>query len=103
MPPKNTTKHIAVAGNIGSGRTILTACLQNNSNGNLILRMLTIIHTSLTFMRICHVGPSTYRYFLNNRIKNLIDRRGGKETKFRTAPLMKTPTFLPPTFLIWAL
>lgn len=79
--PKPVTRHIAVAGNIGSGKTTLTTSLakhfkwkphfEDNDHNPYLVDFYEDMHRWAFNLQI---------YFLNNRIKHLIDIRNGSET-----------------------
>jgi len=79
--PKPMTRHIAVAGNIGSGKTTLTTSLakhfkwkphfEDNDHNPYLVDFYEDMHRWAFNLQI---------YFLNNRIKHLIDIRNGSET-----------------------
>ena len=46
--------HIAIAGNIGAGKTTLATLLAKTWNGNRIMKMSMIIHYSTTFTMTCN-------------------------------------------------
>lgn len=82
MPPKsNSIKHIAVAGNIGSGKTTLTGMLakhykwkahyEDNDHNPYLVDFYEDMHRWAFNLQV---------YFLNNRIKQLIEIRSGKES-----------------------
>lgn len=78
---KPVTRHIAVAGNIGSGKTTLTTSLakhfkwkphfEDNDHNPYLVDFYEDMHRWAFNLQI---------YFLNNRIKHLIDIRNGSET-----------------------
>ena len=81
MPPKNITKHIAVAGNIGSGKTTLTGMLAKHYKW--IPHFEDVEHNPYLvdfYEDMPRWSFNLQIYFLNNRIKNLIEIRDGKET-----------------------
>ncbi|MBX2906233.1 MAG: deoxynucleoside kinase [Taibaiella sp.] len=79
--PKPVTRHIAVAGNIGSGKTTLTTSLakhfkwkphfEDNDHNPYLVDFYEDMHRWAFNLQI---------YFLNNRIKHLIEIRSGNET-----------------------
>ncbi len=81
MPPKNTTRHIAVAGNIGSGKTTLTGLLAKQFKW--LPHYEDVDHNPYLvdfYEDMPRWSFNLQIYFLNHRIKNLIEIRGGKET-----------------------
>jgi len=81
MPPKNTTKHIAVAGNIGSGKTTLTGMLAKHYKWQPHFEDVEHNPYLVDFYEdMPRWSFNLQIYFLNNRIKNLIDIRNGKDT-----------------------
>jgi deoxyadenosine/deoxycytidine kinase len=81
MPPKQITKHIAVAGNIGSGKTTLTAMLAKHYKW--IPHFEDVEHNPYLvdfYEDMPRWSFNLQIYFLNNRIKNLIEIRNGKDT-----------------------
>jgi deoxyadenosine/deoxycytidine kinase len=81
MPPKQLTKHIAVAGNIGSGKTTLTGMLARHFKWQPHFEDVEHNPYLVDFYEdMPRWSFNLQIYFLNNRIKNLIEIRGGKET-----------------------
>jgi len=81
MPTKNTTKHIAVAGNIGSGKTTLTGMLAKHYKWTPHFEDVEHNPYLVDFYEdMPRWAFNLQIYFLNNRIKNLIEIRNGKET-----------------------
>ena len=81
MPPKIVPKHIAVAGNIGSGKTTLTAMLAKHYKWEPHFEDVEHNPYLVDFYEDMHRWSFNLQiYFLNNRIKHLIDIRGGKDT-----------------------
>jgi len=81
MPPKNITKHIAVAGNIGSGKTTLTGMLAKHYKWTPHFEDVEHNPYLVDFYEdMPRWAFNLQIYFLNNRIKNLIEIRNGKET-----------------------
>src|ERR1700761_6024768 len=81
MPPKNTTKHIAVAGNIGSGKTTLTGMLAKHYKWTPHFEDVEHNPYLVDFYEdMPRWSFNLQIYFLNNRIKNLIDIHSGKDT-----------------------
>jgi deoxyadenosine/deoxycytidine kinase len=81
MPSKNTTKHIAVAGNIGSGKTTLTGLLAKHFKWEPHFEDIDHNPYLVDFYEdMPRWSFNLQIYFLNNRIKNLIEIRTGKET-----------------------
>jgi deoxyadenosine/deoxycytidine kinase len=80
MPPKNALKHIAVAGNIGSGKTTLTAMLakhfkwtphfEDNEHNPYLVDFYEDMPRWSFNLQV---------YFLNNRLKALAEIREGKK------------------------
>ena len=81
MPPKNITKHIAVAGNIGSGKTTLTGMLAKHYKWQPHFEDVEHNPYLVDFYEdMPRWSFNLQIYFLNNRIKNLIEIRNGQET-----------------------
>jgi len=81
MPPKNTTKHIAIAGNIGSGKTTLTGMLAKHYKWEPHFEDIEHNPYLVDFYEdMPRWAFNLQVYFLNHRIKNLIDIRNGKDT-----------------------
>jgi ABC-type transport system involved in cytochrome bd biosynthesis fused ATPase/permease subunit len=51
--------HVAIAGNIGSGKTTLHVYYQNTTNGNLTMRMWKTIHIWMTSIMKWNAGLLT--------------------------------------------
>jgi deoxyadenosine/deoxycytidine kinase len=81
MPSKKSPKHIAVAGNIGSGKTTLTTMLakhykwtphfEDNEHNPYLVDFYEDMHRWSFNLQV---------YFLNSRLKTLLDIRNGKES-----------------------
>lgn len=81
MPPKNTTKHIAVAGNIGSGKTTLTGMLAKHYKWQPHFEDIEHNPYLVDFYEdMPRWSFNLQIYFLNHRIKHLIEIRTGKDT-----------------------
>lgn len=81
MPPKHETKHIAVAGNIGSGKTTLATMLARHYKWQPHFEDVEHNPYLVDFYEDMHRWSFNLQvYFLNNRLKHLIDIRNGKET-----------------------
>ncbi|MBC7555016.1 MAG: deoxynucleoside kinase [Taibaiella sp.] len=81
MSLKSTPKHIAVAGNIGSGKTTLTATLAKHYKWQPHFEDVEHNPYLVDFYEdMPRWSFNLQIYFLNNRIKHLIDIRNGKDT-----------------------
>ncbi len=81
MPPKSVTKHIAVAGNIGAGKTTLTGMLAKHYKWTPHYEDVEHNPYLVDFYEDMHRWSFNLQiYFLNNRLKHLIDIRNGKDT-----------------------
>ncbi len=81
MPSKSQTKHIAVAGNIGSGKTTLTGMLAKHYKWKPHFEDVEHNPYLVDFYEDMHRWSFNLQiYFLNNRIKHLIEIRKGSET-----------------------
>ncbi len=81
MPSKSETKHIAVAGNIGSGKTTLTGMLAKHYKWKPHFEDVEHNPYLVDFYEDMHRWSFNLQiYFLNNRIKHLIEIRKGSET-----------------------
>ena len=79
--PKTKTKHIAVAGNIGSGKTTLTTILARHYKWTPHFEDVEHNPYLVDFYEDMHRWAFNLQiYFLNNRIKHLISIRNGSET-----------------------
>ena len=80
MPPKKTTKHIAIAGNIGSGKTTLAGMLAKHYKWEPHFEDVEHNPYLVDFYEdMPRWSFNLQIYFLNNRIKHLIEIRKGKE------------------------
>jgi len=96
--------HIAIAGNIGSGKTTLAGLLAKHMDGSRIMKMLTTIPTWTIFMRICSAGHLTCRYtFLIPASVRYLKSENLKKLSFRTELFMKMPIFSLLIFIRWVL
>jgi deoxyadenosine/deoxycytidine kinase len=78
---KNTTKHIAVAGNIGSGKTTLTGMLAKHYKWTPHFEDIEHNPYLVDFYEDMHRWSFNLQiYFLNSRIKHLIEIEKGKNT-----------------------
>jgi deoxyadenosine/deoxycytidine kinase len=81
MPSNKVTKHIAVAGNIGSGKTTLTTKLARHYKWQPHFEDVEHNPYLVDFYEDMHRWSFNLQvYFLNNRIRHLIEIRKGKET-----------------------
>jgi deoxyadenosine/deoxycytidine kinase len=81
MPPKNITKHIAIAGNIGSGKTTLAGMLAKHYKWEPHFEDIEHNPYLVDFYEdMPRWAFNLQIYFLNTRIKNLIDIRSGTDT-----------------------
>ena len=81
MAPKKTIKHIAIAGNIGSGKTTLTTKLAKHYKWTPHFE--DVEHNPYLvdfYEEMMRWSFNLQIYFLNNRLKHLIDIRNGKDT-----------------------
>ena len=81
MPPKSSIKHIAVAGNIGSGKTTLTGMLAKHYKWQPHFEDVEHNPYLVDFYKdMPRWSFNLQIYFLNTRIKHLIDIKNGKDT-----------------------
>jgi len=81
MSSKQTTKHIAIAGNIGSGKTTLTGMLAKHYKWTPHFEDVEHNPYLVDFYEdMPRWSFNLQIYFLNNRIKNLIEIHSGKES-----------------------
>ncbi len=81
MSAKNSPKHIAVAGNIGSGKTTLTTMLAKHYKWQPHFEDIDHNPYLVDFYEdMPRWSFNLQIYFLNNRIKHLIDIKNGKES-----------------------
>lgn len=81
MPSKSVTKHIAVAGNIGSGKTTLAGKLAKHYKWTPHFEDVEHNPYLVDFYEdMPRWSFNLQIYFLNNRLKQLIEIRNGKET-----------------------
>lgn len=79
MPPKSALKYIAVAGNIGSGKTTLTQMLAKHYKWTPHYEDVEHNPYLVDFYENMHRWSFNLQvYFLNTRLKNLIDIKNGK-------------------------
>jgi deoxyadenosine/deoxycytidine kinase len=81
MPPKKAPKHIAVAGNIGSGKTTLTTMLAKHYKWTPHFEDVEHNPYLVDFYEDMQRWSFNLQvYFLNNRLKHLLEIRTGKES-----------------------
>jgi deoxyadenosine/deoxycytidine kinase len=81
MPPKSTPKHIAIAGNIGAGKTTLTTMLARHFKWTAQFEDVDHNPYLVDFYEDMHRWSFNLQiYFLNSRLKQLTDIRNGAET-----------------------
>lgn len=81
MAQKNTIKHIAVAGNIGSGKTTLTTKLAKHYKWEPHFEDIDHNPYLVDFYEDMHRWSFNLQiYFLNTRLQNLLDLRNGKKS-----------------------
>ena len=81
MAQKNTIKHIAVAGNIGSGKTTLTAKLAKHFKWEPHFEDVDHNPYLVDFYEDMHRWSFNLQvYFLNNRLRQLLEIRNGSKS-----------------------
>ena len=81
MPPKSTPKHIAVAGNIGTGKTTLTEKLAKHYKWKAHYEDVEHNPYLVDFYEDMQRWSFNLQvYFLNNRLANLLDIMKGKDS-----------------------
>ena len=81
MAPKSTTKHIAIAGNIGSGKTTLAGMLAKHYKWEPHFEDIEHNPYLIDFYEdMPRWAFNLQIYFLNSRIKHLIEIEKGKNT-----------------------
>jgi deoxyadenosine/deoxycytidine kinase len=81
MPQKSTPKHIAVAGNIGAGKTTLTTMLAKHYKWTPHFEDVDHNPYLVDFYDDMHRWSFNLQiYFLNNRLGQLLNIRNGKDT-----------------------
>jgi len=81
MPQKKAPKHIAIAGNIGSGKTTLTAMLSKHYKWTPHFEDVEHNPYLVDFYEDMHRWSFNLQvYFLNNRLKHLLEIRNGNES-----------------------
>jgi thymidylate kinase len=81
MAPKNPIKHIAVAGNIGSGKTTLTTKLAKHYKWDAHYEDIEHNPYLVDFYEDMHRWSFNLQvYFLNTRLQNLLELRNGKKS-----------------------
>ncbi len=81
MPPKNTPKHIAVAGNIGSGKTTLATKLSKHYGWEAHFEDLDHNPYLVDFYEDMHRWSFNLQiYFLNHRLQQMNQIRRGKKS-----------------------
>jgi Ni2+-binding GTPase involved in maturation of urease and hydrogenase len=70
--------HIAIAGNIGSGKTTLTSLLAKHFKWEPHMKMWLTIRTSMISITKWNGGHLIYRFTLNSRFRQVIHIRGKK-------------------------
>jgi len=81
MPSKSVTRHIAVAGNIGSGKTTITQMLAKHYKWTAHYEDVEHNPYLVDFYEDMHRWSFNLQvYFLNTRLKHLIDIKNGKNS-----------------------
>lgn len=81
MAPKNPIKHIAVAGNIGSGKTTLTTKLAKHYKWDAHFEDIEHNPYLFDFYQDMHRWSFNLQvYFLNTRLQSLLELRNGKKS-----------------------
>jgi deoxyadenosine/deoxycytidine kinase len=81
MAPKNPIKHIAVAGNIGSGKTTLTTKLAKHYKWDAHFEDIEHNPYLYDFYQDMHRWSFNLQvYFLNTRLQSLLELRNGKKS-----------------------
>lgn len=102
MEEKKKNLHVAVSGNIGSGKTTLTGLLSKHYgweshyedvDGNPYINDFYAEMQRWSFnMQI---------YYLNNRFNQILEIREGKKVLFKIEQFMRMPSFLRQTYIQW--
>lgn len=89
--------HIAIAGNIGSGKTTLTKMLAQRYNWS--PRFEPVEHNPYLddfYNDMSRWSFNLQIYFLNKRFKEVVEISQSDKASFRTAPSLRTPASLRP-------
>ena len=97
MPPKSTPKHIAVAGNIGSGKTTLTEKLAKHYKWKAHYEDVEHNPYLVDFYEDMQRWSFNLQvYFLNNRLANLLDIMKGKDSVIQDRTIYEDAHIFPP-------
>lgn len=95
-------EHIAVAGNIGAGKTTLSELLSRHYKWEVLYEDTnTNPYLSDFYNDMQRWSFNLQIYFLNSRYRQIIDIRKGKRLLFKTEPSTKMPISLHLIFMIW--
>jgi deoxyadenosine/deoxycytidine kinase len=95
--------HVAVAGNIGSGKTTLTSLLAKQYGWEAHYEDVDDNPYLNDFYQDMQRWSFNLQiYFLNSRFSQIVKIANPEKKSFRTAPYMKMPTSSPPTCTAWA-
>lgn len=95
--------HIAVAGNIGSGKTTLTKLLSRHYKWEAHYEdVVDNPYLDDFYTEMARWSFNLQIYFLNSRYRQILKIRESGKMSFRTGPYTKTPIFLHPTCTQWA-
>ena len=96
--------HIAIAGNIGSGKTTLTRLLTKNFNWEPKYEVVdTNPYLSDFYTDMQRWSFNLQIFFLNKRFMDVVDIEKAVRTSSRTEPYTRMPEYLHPTFTRWGL
>jgi len=102
MAQKKQIKHIAIAGNIGAGKTTLTRILAKHFNWSPHFEDVeNNPYLNDFYNDMPRWSFNLQIYFLNSRLRQLVEIQRGDQPAFKIVPSMKTPIFLRPTCMKW--
>jgi len=102
MAQKNTIKHIAVAGNIGSGKTTLTTKLAKHFKWEPHFEDVDHNPYLVDFYEDMHRWSFNLQvYFLNNRLRQHLEIRNGKKSVIQDRTIYEDAYIFAPTCTRW--
>jgi deoxyadenosine/deoxycytidine kinase len=93
--------HIAVASNIGSGKTTLTRLLAKHFNGNLISKMVDNSYLDDFYHQMERWSFNLQIYFLNSRFRQVIQIRESGKKVIQDRTIYEDAHIFAPIFILW--
>lgn len=94
--------HVAIAGNIGAGKTTLTQLLSKHYNWDAHFEEVEDNpYLDDFYNQMERWSFNLQIFFLNSRYRQILEIRESVKILSKTGPFMKTPLYLPLTYTLW--